>query len=139
MTADETPDGDLGSICIGCGLCCDGTVVTHLAIRDESDLGLPLRALGVEVLVAAEPPVFALPCPALSAGMCTIHDLHRPRACHEFECAVSIAVADMSMTRSEATAIIGATFAMRAGARSGAITMAEFEDHLDRVFRVQVE
>jgi uncharacterized cysteine cluster protein YcgN (CxxCxxCC family) len=41
MTAS---DESIESICIGCGLCCDGAVVSHLAVRDESDLGAPLLA-----------------------------------------------------------------------------------------------
>jgi hypothetical protein len=48
------------SICVGCGLCCDGTILSHLAVADESDLGWPLRMLGVELIVQSEPPVFAL-------------------------------------------------------------------------------
>jgi uncharacterized protein len=126
------------SVCIGCGLCCDGTVVTHLAVRDESDLGMPLLALGVEILSAADPPVFALPCPALADGRCSIHHLHRPHACHAFECVVSVAVTSGSMDRAEARAVIDATFAMRALVRSGELEQSELEDHLDANFRNRV-
>src|SRR3954452_24100420 len=108
------PDSDDEvSICVGCGLCCDGTLFSHLGVVDESDLGLPLQALGVSLIVEAEPPVFALPCPAFDGCACSIYGLHRPSACGRFECDVSSAVAAGSMSRAEARAVIGATRQLR--------------------------
>lgn len=123
------------SVCIGCGLCCDGTVVSHLAVADESDLGLPLVALGVEILGAADPPVFALPCPAVVDGLCSVHDLHRPRACAQFECTVSRSVIDGSMTIEEARSVIAAARGLRESRRRGSCTDGELEAFLDRHFR----
>lgn len=123
------------SICIGCGLCCDGTVVSHLAVRDESDVGAPLRALGVEVIVAAEPPVFELPCPAVCDGVCTIHSLHRPSACSQFECALSQAVIDGDVTYDEAKAVIAATLSLRDAARRGELETSVLDHQIDAVFR----
>ena len=123
------------SICIGCGLCCDGTVVTHLAVRDESDLGAPLRGLGVEIIAAAEPPVFALPCPAVQGGVCTIHALHRPSACSQFECSLSQGVIDETVTAEEARLLISATFALRDAYRDGSVSGDVFNEHVDSVFR----
>lgn len=137
MTVGSGPDAPraAASICIGCGLCCDGTVVTHLAVADESDLGAPLRMLGVEVEVAAEPPSFALPCPAVADGRCTIHDLHRPSACAQFECRVSAAVLDGSMTIGSARAIIARAFALRDEVVAGRRAPDDLEQFLDREFR----
>ena len=123
------------SICIGCGLCCDGTVVSHLAVADESDLGAPLRMLGVEIVAAAEPPVFALPCPAVTDGRCTIHGLHRPSACAQFECRVSASVLDGSMTTETARATIARAFSLRREVAAGERSQSEFEQFLDREFR----
>ena len=123
------------SICIGCGLCCDGTVVTHLAVRDESDLGAPLRGLGVEIIAAADPPVFELPCPALCDGVCTIHDLHRPSACSQFECKLSQGVIEGRVGIEEARMLISATFALRNELRAGSLLPEAFQDHIDTVFR----
>lgn len=123
------------SICIGCGLCCDGTVVSHLAVRDESEVGAPLRALGVEVIVAAEPPVFELPCPAVCDGVCTIHSLHRPSACSQFECALSQAVIDGDVTYDEAKAVIAATLSLRDAARRGELETSVLDHQIDAVFR----
>ena len=75
------------SICVGCGLCCDGTLFSHLTTLDETDLGMPLRMLGVEIIVEADPPVFALPCPAVAEGRCTIYE-KRFDICRSFRCAL---------------------------------------------------
>jgi uncharacterized protein len=118
------------SICIGCGLCCDGTVVSHLAVSDESDLGAPLRALGVELIVVSDPPVFELPCPAVDHGVCTVFDHHRPRACAQFECTVLREHGTGVIDRSEALARIEA---LRRARNSGdGVTL---ESVLDRWFR----
>ena len=133
--SDVTRSDDAGSICIGCGLCCDGTVVTHLAVRDESDLGAPLRALGVEIIAAADPPVFELPCPAVCDGVCTIHSLHRPSACAQYECSLSRAVLDGEVTRAHSVGLIAETFELRRGAQEGRVRSEDFEAHVDRTFR----
>jgi Fe-S-cluster containining protein len=134
MTSSEVAV-DEQSICIGCGLCCDGTVVTHLAVRDESDLGAPLRGLGVEIIAAADPPVFELPCPAVCDGVCTIHSLHRPSACAQFECSLSQGVLDGRVAFEEAQMLISATLTLRDAYRNGSVKTEVFEQHVDSVFR----
>lgn len=123
------------SICVGCGLCCDGTVLTHIAVRDESDLGLPLAALGVSIIVEADPPVFELPCPAVSDGVCTIYHLHRPGACGWFECDLSSAVLAGEVDADEARAVIAATVALRDRVRAGSADPAELASAVERHFR----
>ena len=122
---------DEPSICIGCGLCCDGTVVSHLAVSDESDLGAPLRALGVELIVVSDPPVFELPCPAVDDGVCTVFDRHRPRACAQFECAVLRDHDSGAIDRPEALSRIDALRRASDQADGAAV-----ESLLDRWFRV---
>ncbi len=112
--SDEAP-----SICIGCGLCCDGSLFGHLAVSDETDLGWPLRSLGVTIIVEADPPVFALPCPAVHEGRCTVFHQHRPRACEQFACDLLVAERAGHVARSEALATIAATVALRDAVRRG--------------------
>lgn len=123
------------SICVGCGLCCDGSLLSHLAVSDESDLGMPLRALGVELIVIAEPPVFELPCPAVEHGTCTIHHLHRPRACSQFECSLSRAVLDGEIDPDAARAVIARTLVVRDEVGDGRRPRADLDHLLDRHFR----
>jgi Fe-S-cluster containining protein len=121
-------DESIESICIGCGLCCDGTVVSHLAVRDESDLGAPLLALGVEIIAAADPPVFELPCPALCDGVCTIHSLHRPSACAQFECALSRSVLNGDVNAVDARLVIAGAFRLRQDVSSGVLDQHVFDE-----------
>lgn len=138
MNAQTDSDAPSTSVCIGCGMCCDGTLLTHLAVSDESDLGLPLRALGVELLTAADPPVFALPCPAVAQGVCTIHDLHRPRACAQFECRLSRAVLDGVVDPDTARSVIAMTLEVRDEVRAEQRPTADLEQLLDRHFRGRI-
>ena len=132
--ADHPTDGDV-SLCVGCGLCCDGTLFSHLGVIDESDLGRPLAALGVKVIVEADPPVFELPCPAFDGCACTIYTLQRPRACGWFECDVSVAVTSGEMSRAEGRAIIEATRELRDRVRAGEVPETELRAAVERHFR----
>ena len=123
------------SVCLGCGMCCDGTLLTHLAVSDESDLGMPLRALGVELISAADPPVFELPCPAVDRGTCSIHELHRPHACAQFECALSQSVLDGRTDPGMAREVIRSTLEVRSDVRAGRRPAADLNQLLDQHFR----
>lgn len=138
VTRVPDADGADGSVCIGCGLCCDGTLLSHLAVSDESDLGWPLRSLGVEILAAAEPPVFALPCPAVEDGRCTIHHLHRPHACVQFECRLSRAVLAGATSADDAKAIIAEAIGLRHRVAAGDAQRTDLESFLDTYFRVSI-
>jgi uncharacterized protein len=130
------------SLCVGCGLCCDGTLFSHLAALGEDDLGLPLRLLGVRLIVEADPPAFALPCPAVADGRCTVYDRHRPRACHEFNCDLVHAVEAGTLTPAAAREVIAATRTLRDRVRAGdapaAALDAEVEAHFLRSRRAAV-
>lgn len=131
----EPPDG---SICIGCGLCCDGTLLGHLAVSDQSDLGAPLQLLGVSIIAAADPPVFELPCPAVEDGRCTIHHLHRPQACAQFECALSAAVQRGDIPAAAARDVIATTLRVRAAVTVGEAPAEVLERQLDEHFRGRI-
>jgi hypothetical protein len=127
------------SICVGCGLCCDGTLFSHLAVADESDLGMPLRQLGVEVVVEADPPAFALPCPAVVDGVCSIYDRQRPRACAAFFCDLHAAVEAGTTSWDDARATIAETRALRDRVRAGAADEAELRTAVRARFRADAE
>ena len=69
--------------CVGCGLCCDGT----LYVRAQVAEGEEQRMLesGLELLTHQERPFFRQPCPHHSAGRCTIYN-ERFHVCHAFRC-----------------------------------------------------
>jgi hypothetical protein len=125
------------SICVGCGLCCDGTILSHLAVADESDLGWPLRMLGVELIVQAEPPVFTLPCPAVADGVCTVYDKHRPHACAQFVCDLLRAVTDGRVAPETARGIIRDTILVRDRVRAGTDEEADLGARIRAHFRAE--
>ena len=135
MSSASTRDDP--SLCVGCGLCCDGTLLSHLALSDESDLGAPLMAMGVEVIVEADPPVFALPCPAVDEGVCSIYRQHRPRACSLFECDLTRAVADGRLSLEDARQVIADTVVLRDEVSAGTAAPEELEQRVARHFRTR--
>jgi Fe-S-cluster containining protein len=70
------------SLCLRCGLCCDGTVFEHVAI--EPDELQTMRDAGIEV-VAGPPDHFALPCTRFANHTCHIY-AQRPRICARYRC-----------------------------------------------------
>lgn len=87
--ASET-DGleqQLESLCLGCGMCCDGTFFECLALdQEERDIfyGLPLIAIEKDVGVN-------LPCVMHNGGRCCVYR-NRPRRCVSFKCKVYVDV-----------------------------------------------
>jgi TolB-like protein len=68
-------------------------------------------------------------------GVCTIHSLHRPSACAQFECSLSQGVLDGKVSLEEARIVISATLALRDAYRKGSVKAEVFEQHVDSVFR----
>lgn len=123
------------SICIGCGLCCDGTLLSHLAVADASDLGAPLQLLGVEVITASDPPAFELPCLAVVDGTCTVFHQHRPRACGQYECRLLRDHKAGILTEAAARAVIAEALALRDRTPAGDGDGIELLALLDARFR----
>lgn len=77
------PPPDQTSICVGCGLCCDGTLHDHAEYGDEDES--IAAAVGLEVIEKAGKRVFLLPCPNLSCGACSVYS-KRPGICRGYRC-----------------------------------------------------
>ena len=82
--ASQRPIDDTAP-CIGCGLCCNGT----LYVRARVTPGEEPRLLehGLELTGDAEKPYFFLPCKYESCGRCTIYE-KRFDICRSFRCAL---------------------------------------------------
>lgn len=94
-TQIETED----SICVGCGLCCDGTLhaVATVQAHDEA----AVKAAGLEISGKVGERVFRQPCPRFSCGSCSVYE-RRPRVCRTYRCALLINVEAGSISRSVA-------------------------------------
>lgn len=119
-----SPDPDQ-SICIGCGLCCDGTL--HATAKVQP---------GDETIVAAAPLVieeeggrrfFRQPCPHFSCGSCTVYG-QRPPVCRTYQCALLLKVESGEVSKPDARETIASAKKLVAAVRAidpSAITPAQ--------------
>lgn len=97
MTATDCADEP--SICIGCGLCCDGTLHGRATVKPNDEA--TVAAAGLEIVEEKGKRFFRQPCPHLSCGACTIYD-RRPGVCRSYRCALLISLEAGKIDRSEA-------------------------------------
>jgi Fe-S-cluster containining protein len=92
----------LSVLCRGCGLCCDGSLFSHVGLEPAEvtqlkALGIPTRTLpsGTEVLPQ--------PCAALQGRDCRIY-ADRPASCAAYQCLLAEALLEERVTLQEAQA-----------------------------------
>jgi Fe-S-cluster containining protein len=121
----------LSTLCLRCGLCCDGTLFTHVPLR-RTEVA-PLRALGLPVKEREDgTPVLPQRCAALDGSRCTAYT-ERPEGCRRYHCHLFSALAEGEVSLDEALAVVDRAHALLASA--GSERGPELEDYLDRHFR----
>lgn len=71
---------DASELCVGCGLCCDGSLYGHVKLEAEDRARLAaVGAGGLELLLH--------PCRFFGDGRCTVYDI-RPSNCRSYSCRV---------------------------------------------------
>ena len=79
---------DSNSLCLECGLCCNGVIFADVQLEPEDD-ARRLRSLGLKFAANRKSQIvnhkFAQPCAAFAGCKCTIYS-ERPTYCREFEC-----------------------------------------------------
>jgi len=73
------------SICIGCGLCCDGTLHATATVQPPDEARV--TAAGLEIGEERGRRFFRQPCPHFSHGSCSIYSA-RPGVCRTYRCAL---------------------------------------------------
>ena len=92
----------LERLCLTCGLCCDGTLFTHVALTDPERERLGLRD------------VLRQPCPSLQADKkCCVYE-KRPKGCARFVCMLGRALEDGEVSMEEAVARVEQARGLRA-------------------------
>ena len=83
----SAPENAEGNICVGCGLCCDGTLhgTATVQLHDEANV----TAAGLEIATEGKKRFFRQPCPNFSCGSCTVYAI-RPEVCRTYRCALLI-------------------------------------------------
>ena len=99
------------SLCVLCGLCCDGSLFAHAQVFPEDDPAR-LEAEGFILLQVTAGTRFALPCHYLDGRVCTVYQQWRPRICHNFRCTLLRRLAAGELSLEEAGAQIERTVAL---------------------------
>ncbi len=119
----------LSTLCQHCGLCCDGTLFTHVPLKPAEVA--PLRALGLPVGERPDgTPLLPQRCAALEGRRCTAYDA-RPEGCRRYHCQLFAALSEGELSLPEALAVVDGAHARLAAPERG----PEVEDYLDRHFR----
>ena len=87
------------SICIGCGLCCDGTLHGRTTVREDDEQAVV--ACGLTVGEENHKRFFEQPCPRFSCGECSVYQ-SRPVVCRTYRCELLRAVDAGRTTETEA-------------------------------------
>ena len=121
----------LSTLCLRCGLCCDGTLFTHVPLQ-RTEVA-PLQALGLPVKTREDgSSVLPQRCAALEGSRCTAY-AERPEGCRRYHCQLFSALAEGEVSLDEALAVVERAHALLASA--GGERGPEVEDYLDRHFR----
>ena len=121
----------LSTLCLRCGLCCDGTLFTHVPLR-RTEAG-PLKALGLPVKEREDgTPILPQRCAALEGRTCTAYAA-RPEGCRRYHCNLFTALSEGEVSLEEALSVVDGAHALLAPA--GPERGPEVEDYLDRHFR----
>ena len=105
VTDDGKPGND--SLCVGCGLCCDGTLFSRVNVGSDDQESL--ARLGFSFFLHEGENCFAQPCLAAANGLCAIY-ADRPHTCRTYRCALLKRQERGEIGLTEARSIIERTF-----------------------------
>ena len=71
------------SICVGCGLCCDGTLHSRTTVKSDDEARVV--AAGLQIEHDGDKRFFRQPCRRFGCGTCTIYE-KRPAVCQTYRC-----------------------------------------------------
>ena len=96
------PDLVAGDLCVGCALCCDGTLFDHGKLEDDEVNG-PFGAQAKRKQIKSAP-FFLQPCVFQGNGQCNIYE-HRFGVCRAFKCALlrRVEAGEMSLDAARST------------------------------------
>ncbi len=101
------------TLCLACGLCCDGNLFTQVPLRAEEVA--PIVHRGLQVLERAQGAALRQRCGALDGRRCEIYD-ERPAACRGYRCMLLTALAEDEVSLADALAVVEQAHALLAAA-----------------------
>lgn len=118
---DEVAGATSDSICLSCGLCCDGTMFSQVTLA-LSDSVETLEAAGVVLITKDDRTTLPLRCAALDGTCCSIY-ADRPVRCGLFTCALYRRHDAGEISTDEALATIAKTRELQRKVHAGLATM----------------
>jgi uncharacterized protein len=101
---EATVDPSGSSLCLECGLCCDGTVFAAMTIQaDERDY---VESLGLTTTPDGDRFLSPQPCPAFRDGCCSLYTTGRPLACSAYSCQLLYARRHDTLSHEDCLAVI---------------------------------
>jgi Fe-S-cluster containining protein len=82
--ADESVVSSSQSLCLRCGLCCDGTFISGVPLKPDDEVA-PLKAVGINIVSDNDLTVLKMPCAAHKNCTCTVY-ANRPQVCRTYKC-----------------------------------------------------
>lgn len=91
-------------LCSDCGLCCDGSLFTHVGL--EPGEREQLQALGVAThVLRSGTEVLRQRCPALEGRLCRVY-ADRPASCAAYQCLLADALEEKKISLQAAQAVV---------------------------------
>ena len=119
LVSDEAP------LCVGCGLCCDGTIFEHAVVTPGEEPRL--LAHGMKLAVRKERTVFLQPCRYASCGHCLNYE-DRFDICRSFRCELLKRYESGEIDPSEARATIHEALELVSKVRADEPAAARFRE-----------
>jgi hypothetical protein len=94
----------LSTLCLRCGMCCDGTLFTHVSLQPAEVPALQQRGLSLTQRADGSP-ALAQHCAALDGRTCTVY-ADRPASCRRYHCQLYAALAEKEVSLDEALAVV---------------------------------
>ena len=97
-------DASLSTLCLACGMCCDGNLFTQVPLAEDEAVRLRRRGL---VVIAREDgsPALRQRCAALEGRRCAVYD-ERPGGCRRHVCMLHAALAADEVSLREALELV---------------------------------
>lgn len=92
------------SVCVDCGLCCDGSIFEDVELKDVHEAD-SMEIMGLETEEEEGKYLLVQPCNALSGTQCGLYP-HRPECCRTFECHLLNRLKAGDITKTKALSII---------------------------------
>lgn len=99
------------TVCLSCGLCCDGTLFGHAVLKPGEKGNLP-SLIEQRVFMIGEKDYFRLPC-LYFLGRCTIYSSKRADVCGSFRCRLLSEMSEGRISFEKALEIIKGAVIMR--------------------------